>query len=419
MPISSSSCLSPPAEVTAPEAPKRPRFSVNERVIVKRRRDESLRPACIVHVLKGSREYLVHYEDTDRRLDEFVSEDRVMAAEDQVRAPSTEAAVSTEGTARRLRRRGEGVETPKKTPLKEEQALEEEYDNLTKVKYIEKVALGNWVMDAWYYSPYPDQFGKTRTLYICEYCLKYMCNERSHRYHMSQCSIKKPRGREIYCHGAISVFEVDGKEDKLYCQCLCLLGKLFLKHKAVSYDVSEFLFYVATFYDGSACHIVGYFSKEKMSEEDYNVNCIMTLPPYQGHGFGKFLISFSYELSLLEGKVGGPERPLSDLAVVAYQSYWTYAVLQALLATDPCGDMTVEELSRRTAMTTEDICTTLTTLSRLQSPFFKLTFDWKARPKAVVLELLVGSPQKILSEFVPKLLPNPDAILWRPESQSG
>ncbi len=49
---------------------------------------------------------------------------------------------------------------------------------------------------------------------------------------------------------------------------------------------------------------VGYFSKEKCSEEGYNLACILTLPCYQKKGYGKFLISFSYELSKLEGKVG-------------------------------------------------------------------------------------------------------------------
>lgn len=40
-------------------------------------------------------------------------------------------------------------------------------------------------------------------------------------------------------------------------------------------------------------HIVGYFSKEKESTEDYNVACILTMPPYQRKGYGKLLIEFS------------------------------------------------------------------------------------------------------------------------------
>ena len=51
--------------------------------------------------------------------------------------------------------------------------------------------------------------------------------------------------------------------------------------------------------------------QEKCSEEGYNLACILTLPAYQRKGYGKFLISMSYELSKIEGKVrreGGGAR---------------------------------------------------------------------------------------------------------------
>ena len=80
---------------------------------------------------------------------------------------------------------------------------------------------------------------------------------------------------------------------QLYCQNLCLLAKLFLDHKTLYYDVEPFLFYVMTESDEHGAHIVGYFSKEKYSPDDYNVACILTLPPYQRKGFGRLLIQFS------------------------------------------------------------------------------------------------------------------------------
>lgn len=59
----------------------------------------------------------------------------------------------------------------------------------------------------------------------------------------------------------LSVFEVDGKKNRVYCQNLCLLSKLFLDHKTLYYDVEPFLFYIMCEVDDKGCHIVGYFSK--------------------------------------------------------------------------------------------------------------------------------------------------------------
>lgn len=88
-------------------------------------------------------------------------------------------------------------------------------------------------------------------------------------------------------------WQVDGNVSKIYCQNLCLLAKLFLDHKTLYYDVEPFLFYVLTRNDEKGCHLVGYFSKEKLSALKYNVSCIMTMPQYQRQGYGRFLIDFS------------------------------------------------------------------------------------------------------------------------------
>jgi histone acetyltransferase MYST1 len=251
--------------------------------------------------------------------------------------------------------------------------LEHEHHEITKVKNIEKIFMGGYLVECWYYSPYPDEYvlstntttstsnnkntssnGKEQEggkesgatlnnaaltctncntcplLYVCEFCLKYMKKINTYRHHKGCCPFRTPPGREIYRELGLSVYEIDGKSERVYCQNLCLLAKLFLDHKTLYYDVDPFFFYIVCAVDDSGSHIVGYFSKEKQSQEQYNLACILTFPQHQQHGYGKFIISLSYELTKREMKIGSPEKPLSDLGKISYRSYWTYILMNYL-----------------------------------------------------------------------------------------
>ncbi|XP_034749538.1 histone acetyltransferase KAT7-like isoform X2 [Etheostoma cragini] len=230
---------------------------------------------------------------------------------------------------------------------------------------IKTIVFGRYELDTWYHSPYPEEYARLGRLYMCEFCLKYMKSQTILRRHMAKCVWKHPPGDEIYRKGNISVFEVDGKKNKIYCQNLCLLAKLFLDHKTLYYDVEPFLFYVMTEADNTGCHLVGYFSKEKNSFLNYNVSCILTMPQYMRQGYGKMLIDFSYLLSKVEEKVGSPERPLSDLGLISYRSYWKEVLLR-YLNNFQGKEISIKEISQETAVNPVDIVSTLQSLQMLK-----------------------------------------------------
>lgn len=141
-----------------------------------------------------------------------------------------------------------------------------------------------------------------------------------------------------------SLFQCDGSTAPLYSQCVCTLGKLFIDHKTLFYDVDSIEFFVlyeiesriipgtasskSPEYEFRYC-VAGFFSKEKSSAEN-NLACLFVSPHCQKRGYGRFLIDASFEITRRESKQGGPERPLSDLGKAAYRSYYSTVILELL-----------------------------------------------------------------------------------------
>lgn len=350
---------------------------------------------------EGTFEYYIHYSEFNRRLDEWVPEERLEPRKNSNSKGRKEKTEEVERKTRNQKRKFDEL-SQSGEKNKETNTYEKEHEEITKVKNINTIEFGRFEIDTWYFSPYPEEFSKCSKLYICEFCLKYMKKQKTLLRHKTKCDLRHPPGNEIYRQGNLSMFEVDGKKNKIYCQNLCLLAKLFLDHKTLYYDVEPFLFYILTECDNRGCHLIGYFSKEKNSPDDYNLACILILPPYQRQGFGTFLISFSYELSKREGKVGTPEKPLSDLGLLSFRSYWTEVLLEILQKHR--GNLSIKDISAMTAIKTEDIISTLQALGLIKY--------WKGQHIISVTPKVIEEHLKHTSKKTRRV--DPKALHWTP-----
>lgn len=294
-----------------------------------------------------SYKYYIHYLGQARRHDEYVSVDRM---------------VKTEYTLDMLKK-------DRPAPLQdihessEEEGLDPQsrklHEEATKVKTILEVNIGAFTLETWYYSPFPEGYHNDACLYFCEFCLNFYNTDSELERHIYRCKLLHPPGNQIYedKEREFTMFEIDGAKSWQYCENLSYLAKLFLDHKLVLYSMDPFLFYVLCEKDEYGYHFVGYFSKNKDFNDPLNLSCILVLPCYQKKGYGKFLINFSYELSVIEGKTGTPERPLSDLGRLSYLSYWTQRLIDYFrtLNDDELRNLTIKRISDKTRIKDEDI----------------------------------------------------------------
>ncbi|KAJ3344058.1 hypothetical protein HDU93_003221 [Gonapodya sp. JEL0774] len=378
-------------------------------------------------------ECYVHFDGHDRRLDDWIRIDRVVDfkplppvrhvfphpagdAEGELELPPA-VADSEGGQVEFVSEALPGFGDPTDLTLADPRLLsiERERAEITRVKNVSVVQFGRHECAAWYFSPYPEEDGYRcgtdagdgivgGKLWVCEFCIKYFKGQAVWAKHRAHCSFKHPPGEVVYKNGNIKIYEIDGRADKLYCQNLCLFGKLFIDHKTVYYDMEPFLFYVLTETDkhrrGEVDHVLGYFSKEKESVDGYNLACIVTLPHQQRKGYGRLLIEFSYELSKVQNIPGTPERPLSDLGLLSYRTYWQSILLHEIeslieepsfsamslrsssgyntVSTSPITQqVSLTELSDKTGMKHEDVVSTLQGMG-----FLKF---WKVEGKAIVI----------------------------------
>ncbi|KAJ5693010.1 hypothetical protein N7462_002433 [Penicillium macrosclerotiorum] len=269
---------------------------------------------------------------------------------------------------------------------------------------VKNVVLGDLLFKPWYQSIYPEDLvaKDAEHLYVCRWCFRYSCDKVAFAEHTRACIHRvTPPGTKVYDHGGYAVWEVDGEEHKLFGQNLSLFAKLFLDHKTVFFDVATFHYYILTFTDpdnSENYHVLGFFSKEKLSWDSNNLACICVFPPYQHRQLGKLLMGVSYKLSGWEypgGYIGGPEKPLSDLGQKSYNRFWAERIARYLL----CGKhgdnkaennqqrvtaapksspskashkrphrefLTVEEIGLATGMLTEDVITAVKSMGIVQ-----------------------------------------------------
>ena len=237
--------------------------------------------------------------------------------------------------------------------------------NESNIRNIDTIRIGKYDIDCWYYSPYSPSYTKARHLYICEFCLMYYTSPEMYSIHHHNIETSRPCGYEIYRKNALSIFEIESNADRLYCQSLFLLSKLFIEESSLSYNVDNVTFYVLCNCDNEGAHFVGCFCRPTNWMGNIIVSEIFVLPPYQRQGYSQILLSCAYEIAHRSNVIGGPRKPLTSLGRLAFEKFFRNTIIQLFLLLKK-GIYTIHEISMQTSISKNDIISTLENIKILE-----------------------------------------------------
>jgi histone acetyltransferase MYST1 len=186
-------------------------------------------PQCqIIDMNKDKTKFYVHWTDFNRRLDLWIDKDKVDFE-------------CTKEQMKEIRERKRRFDDLQHERHEDHEGLGEadlkEHEELTKVKNVNKLQFGKYLLETWYFTPLPREIWKQgddiiEVLYMCEFCLSFYKTKDELERHQKRDKVRHPPGDEIYRNGKVSVFEVDGEKSKIWCQNLCYVAKKFLDHKS-------------------------------------------------------------------------------------------------------------------------------------------------------------------------------------------
>ncbi|KAK6090031.1 hypothetical protein P3W45_000919 [Vairimorpha bombi] len=202
---------------------------------------------------------------------------------------------------------------------------------------------------------------KTDTIYFCNECFENYGEEISYNRHKLKCTKYILGSHVVYKEDQLVVYKLFGANNISACQSLCILGKSFIKHKTLYWDIDNYNFYLM--YDQG--NFIGYFSDEMFNESN-NLSCILVLPDCQRKGYGMLLVDLSCYF-----KRGTCERPLSKDGEILFKKYWKNKVYSYLKL--KCGqNITINKMSEQLNMSEKDVVEGLKLLNCKIENEFKL-----------------------------------------------
>ncbi|KHJ78911.1 MOZ/SAS family protein, partial [Oesophagostomum dentatum] len=124
---------------------------------------------------------------------------------------------------------------------------------------------------------------------------------------------------------------------------------------------------------------------------------------------------FSYELSKVEGKTGSPEKPLSDLGLLSYRSFWSATIIEKLMrfkeeevASGEERAISVMDLSQMTSIRKEDVISTLQHLN--------LYKYYRGQYVIVITDELKSAYKRMCDKITVRI--DPTKLRWQPKDWS-